>query len=474
MKLEISCFEDDIEVDVPATESDVWKAIGESLLVMDIPNTVMIKCELGKAELSLIKRGSYVKNGVRCPSMYVVCKYNWINLPESDYKEAYLTCVNSESNNYKFYHLKPGMDGIDATYGRIGSERGEAFGVKDLMYPYPSYMYWIRYYEKLSKGYIDQSHIYLESKVVEKKAKTKKKKKNNSISYDLYCRLKACARQYVSEHLVNEKVTEAQVKASKKYLKELGERSTVNGFNKKLLQLLQVCPRKTRDVSILLATQKEDFARIVQREENLVCAMEALTTNYEDVDEGTFESMGIEVYEATADQKNEVLNHLSDTLKPMVKKVYRVINRRCQTAFDTYLKQKNISAVKQLWHGSKNENWFSIIANGLQLNPNAQITGKMFGQGIYFAPSSAKSWNYTSYHGTHWARGNSDTAFMGLYATAYGKPKDVYTAGSYNQHILDREGCNCIHAHKGVQLYNDEIVYYDESAVVLNYIVEFA
>ena len=62
---------------------------------------------------------------------------------------------------------------------------------------------------------------------------------------------------------------------------------------------------------------------------------------------------------------------------------------------------------KLLWHGSRNENWMSIISNGLILNPNAVITGKMFGQGIYFAPKSRKSFGYTSYDGSYWARGNS-------------------------------------------------------------------
>jgi len=38
------------------------------------------------------------------------------------------------------------------------------------------------------------------------------------------------------------------------------------------------------------------------------------------------------------------------------------------------------------FHGSRNENWWNIIKNGLQLNPNAKITGKMLGHGIYLAP----------------------------------------------------------------------------------------
>ena len=127
-----------------------------------------------------------------------------------------------------------------------------------------------------------------------------------------------------------------------------------------------------------------------------------------------------------------------------------------------------------LWHGSRNENWMSIIQNSLLLNPNAIITGKMFGAGIYFAPSSVKSWGYTSYLGTRWANGHSSTAFMGLYAVAYGKPMNVdhWSSLDYKREVL-QNGYDSLHAHAGVDLHADEIVLYDEAAVLLNYIVEF-
>ena len=187
----------------------------------------------------------------------------------------------------------------------------------------------------------------------------------------------------------------------------------------------------------------------------------------------SFAEMGVEVYEATAEQKERVLSRLSDRLKPMVSRVYRVIPRGQQSRFDDYIKKNNIKTIKQLWHGSRNCNWLSIIDNGLMLNPAAQITGKMFGNGIYFAPSSEKSWNYTSYSGTYWAKGTDNLGIMGLYATAYGKPQDVSCAGNWSQARLDGMGKNCVHAHAGSQLRNDEIIYYNESAMVLNYIVLF-
>lgn len=84
-----------------------------------------------------------------------------------------------------------------------------------------------------------------------------------------------------------------------------------------------------------------------------------------------------------------------------------------------------------------------------------------------------KSWNYTSFRGTYWAKGTSNTGFMGLYATAYGEAEDVYVRKVYSKESLKNLGKNCVHAHAGSCLINDEIIFFDEAAMVLNYIVEF-
>ena len=64
---------------------------------------------------------------------------------------------------------------------------------------------------------------------------------------------------------------------------------------------------------------------------------------------------------------------------------------------------------------------------------------------------------------------------MGLYAVAYGTPYETSTwsgATDYKQEVK-KAGANCLHAPAGSALMNDEIVFYNEAAVVLNYIVEF-
>ena len=118
------------------------------------------------------------------------------------------------------------------------------------------------------------------------------------------------------------------------------------------------------------------------------------------------------------------------------------------------------------------------MSNGLLLNPNAAITGKMFGFGLYMGLQARKSFNYTSYEGSYWAHGNSDRAFMGLYDIHYGNPYIVDDFNSryykYNYEKLRENGdYNSLHADssKGM-LRNDEIIVYQESQADIRYLVE--
>lgn len=480
-----------LEQSVDCRESAVWKLIGSCLLECKyaLPNRMEVETDKGNAVLDLGIRGTYKEGGVEYPSMYVKVENN-IDLPSDSYEPAYLTCVHVESNNYKFYKLEPDNDNhtLGASWGRIGTDI-----VSHLQTPYAPYLYWVRYYEKISKGYKDQTRVYLPKSVKSEKEEKKEGTTKNrglrassglritGVDRELYELLYSYSLNYARQELMNIKVTEAQVKEARRIFNEMVQRKTVKGFNNQLLRLIQVSPRReghvmasqATKVAALLANSENDFGHIINREDALIMSMEALLMHDGKGRITSFAEMGVEVYEATAEQKEQVLGRLSERLKSMVSRVYRVIPRGQQSRFDDYIKKNNIKTVKQLWHGSRNCNWLSIIDNGLMLNPAAQITGKMFGNGIYFAPSSEKSWNYTSYRGTYWAKGADNLGIMGLYATAYGKPQDVSCAGSWSQSRLDGLGKNCVHAHAGSQLRNDEIIYYNESAMVLNYIVIF-
>ena len=66
------------------------------------------------------------------------------------------------------------------------------------------------------------------------------------------------------------------------------------------------------------------------------------------------------------------------------------------------------------------------------------------------------------------------SVYMGLFAVAYGKPLFVTSSCQMTAKRLDIDHKNCLHAKAGSSLRADEIVFYDERAMVMNYLVEFS
>ena len=195
-------------------------------------------------------------------------------------------------------------------------------------------------------------------------------------------------------------------------------------------------------------------------------------------DKTILEAMGI-VMEPVNDTEIEVIKDMLGDCKDKFYQAWRVTNLATQKRFDDFVDKENIKDVRLFWHGSRNENWWSIINNGLMIRPsNAVYTGSMFGDAIYASPTARKSLGYTSLSGSYWTRGNSSSAFMALMNFHYGKPYDVYSFDSkyynYNYKRLreDCPGANCLHAHAGSMLRNDEIVFYNVDQVTIKYLVE--
>ena len=460
------------ETEVKDLYRDVAKFLAEEPL--DSPVSVMVH-DVDHPENKLAYKISQ-RSGTR----FIVELEN--TMPDSVLPEhiesVFLTCVKPENNAYKFYRLDPCGNQVKATYGRMGVAKGQLFGERSFMYPIS--MFWPKYYEKTSKGYVDRSDLYLDQTKV-KKQKTTATPVKTGPSNDLFQSLMKLAKRAVEQAQVQVPITPAILRRTEELLNLMRKANDVDNFNKLLLELIAILQRPVRTgdgsgVREIMAKSKDDFSSIIQREDDLLKAMEgsAAGSDANNVSSDSFDLHDIEVYEATEKQKKAVMGRLSDTLKPKVKKIYRVIPKKQKERFQKYLKENNIRTVKHFWHGSRNQNWMSIILNSLKLSPDAIITGKMFGEGIYFAPSSMKSWNYTSYYGTTWAGGKEAVAYMGLYATAYGTPKDTDTWNPSEDYkrLVERANANCLHAHKGY-LKNDEIVFYNEDAILLDYIVEF-
>lgn len=402
-----------------------------------------------------------------------------------------LVLVDGEKNSNKRYDIVVNGDGtFTAYYGRIKDDAGHPTQCKT--YPMSKYDSILR--SKLRKGYRDVTSF--NAAFAKDDAKDIKQKQIDAIESE---NVRGMIRRLISyaDTKVNttykvgaETVTDEALDAAKAQIELMRRARTIRAFNTALTELLVIIPRRITVVDTALAHSKDDFGKIIVRESDLLDVLDgqrhlikkqAVTTNATDDIEivSMLDILGIRMFDATEEQQAHVMRHLGDRLKGKVNGIYRVQNLATEARFDKWLEEHGNPKVKEFWHGSRNENWVSILQNGLLLNPNAQVTGKMFGSGLYFAPSPSKSFNYTSYRGTTWAHGSSDTGVMGLYAVAYGEPYVVYDNHQFSygfgwndlQRIAPNNGC--VHAKAGRVLRNDEVIFYNESQTTINYLVEF-
>jgi len=103
-----------------------------------------------------------------------------------------------------------------------------------------------------------------------------------------------------------------------------------------------------------------------------------------------------------------------------LKRVYEVDIEHMSKAYanDTVAKAKKNNW--ELWHGTKASNLLSIMKVGMIVPPTTSgfVTGRMFGDGLYFSDQSTKSLNYAT---NFWSGGGrSDRLFMFLVDVAMG------------------------------------------------------
>ena len=399
-------------------------------------------------------------------------------------RPTYLIMVTGQNNN-KYYNLFPEGDQFKVEYGRVDATKTTRY------YPISKWESQIK--SKLKKGYQDVT--YLKKDLVQEISATNPESPyaeiENIAIRAIVDKLQSLARETIQKNYLVKasSVTQDAVDEAQKIIDELANNdSTVEEFNKNLLKLFVTIPRKMGNVKNYLANDNNDFAQIVSKEQDLLDVMRGQIYVKPDIVESTNESkkghtileeLGLVFEEATANDIAMIKTLMNESVGKF-RNAWRVTNLKTQKRFDKFVEENNIDNTKLLFHGSRSENFWSIIKTGLVLRPtNAVITGKMFGYGCYYAPKCAKSIGYTSLSGSYWARGGNNTAYMALFDVAYGTPYDVYSFDSkyynldYNKLQQFKPGANCLHAHadKGM-LRNDEIVVYKEDQMTIKYLIE--
>lgn len=157
--------------------------------------------------------------------------------------------------------------------------------------------------------------------------------------------------------------------------------------------------------------------------------------------------------------------HISNSLKPV--RVYKLNVPSMKKDYD----EDGAKLINKwrLWHGTRIHNVLSILKNKLIVPKNGgsiAITGRMFGDGIYFSDKSTKSLNYS--HG-YWSGNYNDNCFMFLADVGMGK---YYNPSSSLQQIP--KGYDSCYAMGGKSsVLHNEMIVYRTSQCNLTHLVEF-
>lgn len=387
-------------------------------------------------------------------------------------KVAFLVKVDSAANNNKYYKMFLPADSLkfSVEYGRVGS--------KGMMRYYPASVWYKKYQEKIDKGYIDQTEL----NQVFISPVTQYKEIENVKLRNFVENLLIWANQKIdkSYSIASKNVTHKMITQAQWIINDLYSIKDIEHFNNSLLKLFATLPRSMRDVSDYLAKTSLDFNKIIQDEQELLDVMKG------QVDTDTkmkvslnsqktiLEIMGLSITSPNADELEKIKRHLGSDVIHM-KNVWKVINNKTEENFQAYCRNNNIQNSSYLYHGSRNSNFWNILINGLLLNPNAVITGKMFGHGIYFASKPQKSRKYTSLNG-YYTNESSSTGLLAIYKVALGDPLHVYSWDrkylTFSEKSIRSMGKNSLFAHKGISLYNDEVIVYNEAAATIRYLIE--
>ena len=393
--------------------------------------------------------------------------------------------MTTAANNNKYYNIFPDGDRIRVEYGRIDSTKTTTY--------YPISKFESQVKSKIKKGYVDVTDLKkdLIQEISSTNSESPYKEIENAAIKAIVEKLQRMARETIQKNYTVKAsaVTQDMVDTAQKVIDELANNSaTVEKFNENLLKLFTVIPRKMGNVRDYLSNKPEDFAQIISKEQDLLDVMRGQIYVKQDDEpveavekkqQTILEELGLVMEEATADDV-ALIKTLMNESAGKFRKAWRVTNLKTQERFDKFVQENDIKDTRLLFHGSRSENFWSIIKTGLVLRPtNAVITGKMFGYGCYYAPKCAKSIGYTSLSGSYWAHGGNNTAYMALFDVAYGTPYDVYNFDSkyynldYNRLQQFKPGANCLHAHsdRGM-LRNDEIVVYKEEQMTIKYLIE--
>ena len=380
-----------------------------------------------------------------------------------------LICV-TENNNNKFYYMENLNNGnFRVTYGRVGSA--------ETVLTYPISLWDKKYNEKIRKGYIDVSEkISGIKKIGDLNIKDPDVK-------DLIQFLMHEAKQSIKKdyQISAGAVTQEQIDEAQKIIDETFQfkDATLSEINRNLKQLYSIIPRKMEDtrryfISNSNLNYTQYLIELLQQEQQRLDTLKSQVSINQFADKGiTLDELGF-TCELASDEDKELIRKKTD-FRLTNHRVFKISNKATEAAFNP-----NHLKTKLLYHGSRNENFLSILQTGLKIRPKGvQTTGSMFGDGIYAANKARKSIGYISLRGSYWASGRSNKAYLAIFEFATGSEWPILHDTSWSSwmgHITENQvksgGFDSVFAEGGADLRNDEYIVYNSNQCTIRYLIE--
>lgn len=160
--------------------------------------------------------------------------------------------------------------------------------------------------------------------------------------------------------------------------------------------------------------------------------------------------------------KSQNRHHTSAGLR--LRRAWSMSIKSMEDAFEADLKP-----IWELWHATKDVNLLSILRNGFIIpkrNQGIAITGRMYGDGVYFSDQSTKALNYA---GNTWGGQASQRPFMLLNDVAMGRQfmaQRGFSGGC-------PRGYDSTFAKAGSAVRNNEMIVYKTSQIRAKFLCEF-
>lgn len=368
--------------------------------------------------------------------------------------------VSSDNNNKYYDMIQDSETSFYVNYGRVG--------VNPQKKKYPMTSWYKTYNSKVKKGYIDITpNLKLKSKVTISQ--------NPDVSELLNVLNNSSANQITSNYLVNtDSITSSQLDKATEYLTDAYNYSLnkdILKINSAFLQLYTIIPRKMRNVKDYLLQNINDFSELYNSELDLLNNLK-VQTELLDADINNYLDVSIELCnDDDFSVINNLINKESNCNKHnfKIKKAFKVIHNITENRFNNYINTCKNKSTQFVWHGSRTENWLSILKNGLKIKPKGvHLSGSAYGNGIYGSTCFDKSYNYTYGHDIFLSIQKFHVGNQFVYDGWYNG-----NSFSLNYEELRKRDYDSTFVRPDGKLLNNEYIVYKEDQTTINYLTWF-